>query len=222
LIHTKTEIVDWRYKGKRIEIWDDGNGVPSQPTDGKQNIKSPGTDWPTCGYGLGPKIQDEKQVNTALTYGVQQDNNFIYIRYGDILLMLAEAKNEFSGPDAEVYAAVNKVRKRAGQPDLPVALSQVQMRERIINERRIELAFEEHRLFDLKRWKLAELYLNKPTMGLRAVANNPSDPFGGGFVYSKFAVPGRQRVFDATKMYLFPIPQSEITKTSKLVQNPNW
>jgi starch-binding outer membrane protein, SusD/RagB family len=209
------------YKGKRIEIWDDGNGVPMQPTDGKQNIRNPGTDWPTCGYGLGPKIQDEKQINTALTYGVQQDNNFIYIRYADVLLMFAEARNEFSGPDAEVYSAINKVRARAGQPPI-AALSQATMRDRIIKERRVELAFEEHRLFDLKRWKLAEVYLNKPTMGLRAVANNTSDPFGGGFVYTKFPVPGRQRVFDATKMYLFPIPQSEITKNSKLIQNPNW
>jgi hypothetical protein len=83
------------------------------------------------------------------------------------LLNYAEAKNEASGPDASVYSAINAIRKRAGMPDLEAGLSKDQMRAKIRNERRIELAFEEHRFFDIRRWKIAESLLNYHCMVLK-------------------------------------------------------
>ena len=120
------------------------------------------------------------------------------MRYADVLLMLAEAENELNGPTELVYKSINAIRKRALMPELPPKLSKEQMRNKIRNERRIELAFEGHRYFDLKRWKTAISVLN-------AVADAP--------VTYKFE----------KKHYLWPIPQSEIDKNKgKLVQNPDW
>jgi len=86
-------------------------------------------------------------------YG-DSEQDIVILRYADVLLMYAEAQNEASGPDGTVYAAVNEVRSRTGveMPDLPSGLSQSELRDRIRNERRVELAFEGTRYFDLKRW----------------------------------------------------------------------
>jgi hypothetical protein len=75
-------------------------------------------------------------------------------RYAEILLNYAEAANEFEGPTGNVYSAVEQIRVRAGlNPyQLPAGLSKEQMREVIRNERQIELAFEGHRFWDVRRW----------------------------------------------------------------------
>lgn len=231
------------YKGRRVQIFDDGDAafegptITSSPEDGLQAIRPPGTDWPTCGYGLGRKIQNEA-LNTSTLLSQGDGGPDVYIRYADILLMFAEARNEATGPIQAVHDAINSVRNRAGQPDLPAGLSQDEMRKRIVNERRVELAFEEHRLFDLNRWLLAEVYLSQPTRGLRAVPKdipatiawlrNPGsgqspypDEGGAGFTYTEFLVPGRDRIWD-DKRYLLPIPQAEIDKNPNLTQNPGW
>ncbi len=85
------------------------------------------------------------------------DTDYVIVRLAEVLLNYAEAQNEVAGADASVYDAVNQVRNRAGMPDLPTGLSKDDMRTAIRHERRIELAFEGIRWFDLKRWgKLVE------------------------------------------------------------------
>ena len=90
------------------------------------------------------------------------------------------------------------------------------MRQRIRNERRIELAYEEHRFWDVRRWKIAEQTDNRVLNGMQVtrLAN-------GTFTYQ--VVPVRQHYFRPA-MYLFPIPQSEINKSAdgSLLQNPGW
>jgi hypothetical protein len=88
--------------------------------------------------------------------------NWIVVRYADVLLMLAEAMNE-NGKSAQAHEFLNQVRKRAGVPPY-VGLSQAQFREAIELERRLELAFEGHRWFDLVRWGLAHQRLGKSGM----------------------------------------------------------
>lgn len=149
-----------------------------------------------------------------------EGGNLIILRYAEILLSYAESVNEVSGPDESVYEAINKIRKRAGQPDLPAGLGQSEMRERIRNERRVELAFENKRYFDIIRWKEGEKYLNQPFYGMNvtyAIENNTPIPKYERFVYF-------QKKFDPAKNYLFPIPQSAISKNYKLTghQNPGW
>lgn len=88
----------------------------------------------------------------ATVIGTQSDQDWVYLRYADVLLMYAEAQNEVVGADASVYDAVNAVRARVGMPVVAAGLSRDAMRTVIRHERRIELAMEGQRYFDLKRW----------------------------------------------------------------------
>lgn len=106
-----------------------------------------------------------------------------------------------NGPTQKAYDAINRIRKRAEMPPLPQGLDQVQMREKIRHERRIELAFEGHRYFDLKRWHIIE-----------EIMNNFEEP----------TLPLYKSVFEK-RFYLWPIPQSEIDKNNGvLIQNPDY
>lgn len=154
-----------------------------------------------CGYGP-KKFMEELPTSTNLYGGYAQSNNFPYFRYAEILLNYAEAQNEaLSTPDQSVYDAVNEVRNRSGQLDLPENLTKEQMRERIKNERRIELLLEEHRFYDLRRWKDGDV-LAQPIMGMRVY----DDYDDGKLRYSIEKV--EDRVFTGQNYYL-PIPLKE-------------
>ena len=93
-------------------------------------------------------------------------------------------------------------------------MTQEQMRERIKKERQVELAFEEHRFWDLRRWKDAENILNNPVLGMRITFNAADTTFS----YQEFEV--ENRVFDP-KFYWYPIPRKEVLK-GYVIQNPGW
>lgn len=101
----------------------------------------------------------KKLVDPAFT---QNDwdgaQDFPIIRYAEILLAYAEAKNELSGPDASIYAALDDIRDRAGMPAVIQATynTKEKLRELIHQERRIELAAEGQRFFDIRRWNIAK------------------------------------------------------------------
>ncbi|WP_160710817.1 RagB/SusD family nutrient uptake outer membrane protein [Chitinophaga solisilvae] len=144
-----------------------------------------------------------------------QDYNFPIIRYAEILLNLAEAENEVNGPVKEVTDALKAVRDRGFKQALPIGLTQETCRKLIRQERRVELVFEEHRYYDLRRWKTAEQELNKQLYGQKIVMNADST-----FSYSKVPV-GTIR-FDAPRMYLYPVPFSELQRNANLIQNRGW
>src|SRR5699024_1333599 len=123
---------------------------------------SPSNNMPT-GYGL-KKFLDPAHL--PFGYATLSDQDFVIFRYAEILLMYAEAQNELSGPDNTVHEAVNKIRNRAGLPDLDPSLSQAEMRDKIRHERRIEFAFEGLRYYDLKRWRTADEVLNNVDDGI--------------------------------------------------------
>lgn len=137
------------------------------------------------------------------------------IRYAEILLNYAEAANEFEGPVAGVYSAVESVRQRAGLSpfQLPVGLSKEAMREVIRNERRVEMAFEGHRFFDVRRWMIAETTDDRLMTGMEVVRN------GEAVTYNLFNV--RQHNFRKA-MYFWPIPYTEVAKSPGLLQNPYY
>jgi hypothetical protein len=159
--------------------------------------------------GLNPKyaINGNNQQNSA---------NFILFRYAEVLLNYAEAQNEAVGPDESVYDAVNEVRHRSELPDLPEGLSQEQMRKAIRRERRVELAFEEKRWYDLMRWKVAETNLNTSLHGILI------EKQGVSLKYTVIEAADGKRIFYPEKNYLYPIPQSAIDKNKNLAQNPNY
>ncbi len=118
--------------------------------------------------------------------------NIPVIRFAEILLIYAEAVNESAGPGTEAYAAINRVRKRAGLAAI-AGLTKDQFREAVYTERRLELMFEFQRWFDLIRTKRMITELHKI---------------------------GKTNA--AEKHYLHPIPQREMDLNPKLVQNPGW
>ncbi|WP_240348140.1 RagB/SusD family nutrient uptake outer membrane protein [Longitalea arenae] len=144
-------------------------------------------------------------------------HNFAFFRYGEVLLNYAEALNEYEGPVQEVYDAVAALRRRAGlNPyQLPGGLSKEEMRTIIRNERRVELAFEEHRFFDIRRWKIAEQVMNTPLHGMRIDVSS-----AGNRSYQRIQILTPR--FKAPAMYLYPIHYDEVAKNPNMQQNPGW
>ena len=149
------------------------------------------------------------QINSGL--------DLILIRYAEVLLNYAEAKNELgSFSEQDWNTTIRPIRERAGL--IGDALNypgnnQSELRDIIRNERRIELAFEAgHRFFDIRRWRVAETVLNGWAHGFKT----DESPLDDGYVRVDF------RTFDPAKHYLWPIPQSERDLNNNLTQNPNW
>lgn len=146
---------------------------------------------------------------------------WVVFRWAEILLNYAEAQNEYlDAPDQSVYDAIIALRKRAGiEPGddnlygLDPAMSQAEMREIIRNERRIEMAFEEQRFYDIRRWKIADKCFAEPLHGV--IINNRD----GVMSYSPNDV---LNVTWDDRRYFYPISYSELVKNSNMIQNPNW
>jgi starch-binding outer membrane protein, SusD/RagB family len=148
-----------------------------------------------------------------------QSRGWVYVRLANMLLDYAEALNESSPGDAEILKAVNQIRQRAGLPQygtgtnpLPAPASQDAVRNVIRHERQVELAFENVRYFDLRRWKIAAETMGTDVYGMNIFAD------GAGF-YEKTLVQKRRFL---PRDYLWPIPNNEILKDIYLVQNPGW
>jgi hypothetical protein len=147
-------------------------------------------------------------------------------RYAEVLLNAAEALNE-AGSTSDAYQYVNLVRARVGMPAYS-GMTQAQLRERIRNERRIELCFEDHRFFDERRWKIFEGVTtsnekSKPmyqqVLNLYGVTVTPDAAnvfnYGAAEIHSS-------RVFNSPKNYYFPIPDAEVKRLPALGQNKGW
>lgn len=173
----------------------------------------------TTGYYL------KKFLTDNLNLELQQTavHSWPLIRYTEVLLNYAEAMNEAYGPDIDYFGdeksarwAINAVRGRVGMP-LVVASDQPEMRKRIKHERRVELAFEDHRFWDVRRWgiKDAKATLSNDLMGV-------SITMGSDGVCTYVSKVVEKRSF-ADKMMLYPIPKTEILQSNNaLQQNPGW
>jgi hypothetical protein len=141
----------------------------------------------------------------------------ILYRLANVFLDYAEALNEATPGDADVMRYVNLIRERAGIPlygsaALPAPADQAAVRDAIRKERRVELAFENVRFFDTRRWKIAEQTDNGPIYGLNITQNLPDF-----FTPTVFET----RVF-TKRHYLFPIPANDVNSDDLMVQNPGW
>ena len=176
--------------------------------------------WPTYNYTgyIGQKythyLSDFPDIyNTGL--------NIPLIRYSEMLLTYAEAKIELNQIDNSVYDAISQVRLRAGLPavDQSKYSTQLQMRELVRRERRVELAMEGLRWYDIQRWKIAEQVMNGPVYGARISTIDA----GGNVTYtSTDHAKIEDRVFNPAKNYLWPVPQSQRDINKNLTQNPNY
>lgn len=166
------------------------------------------------GYYL-RKLMNEKVSLSPIT-PITLPHHFPLFRYAEVLLNYAEAMSEWQGADyvdgdytLSARAALNQVRTSANMPD--VMATGDEFTERLRNERRVELAFEDHRFWDIRRWKIGDVVEDIYGVKIRSV---------GVLTYEKVLV--QNRIWD-DKMYLYPIPQSEIYKNANLLpQNPGW
>jgi hypothetical protein len=194
------------------------NSTVQTYTPGGKDSKDGPSNWNTTktGYYLRKFMDDSNPIDNP--WNVAGLQPWIYLRYAEVLLNYAEAQNEAAGPDASVYSAVNQVRQRASvnMPPLPAGLSQAQMRAAIQKERQVELAFEEHRFYDVRRWKIAGTTENTPAYGIDVKRNSD-----GSFVYTrKIALDGKTFT---DKNYWLPIPRTEIqASNNKLKQTDGY
>jgi starch-binding outer membrane protein, SusD/RagB family len=191
------------YRGRTVETF-----LPSgkDSPDGNE----PWNTSPT-GYYLRKFLKETVALDDWPNMGT---STWRYFRYAEILLNYAEAQNEAAGPDQSVYDAVNEVRNRAAMPPLPMGLSQDEMRTRVRNERRVELAYEEHRYFDVRRWKIAEVVENRSAQGISITKDG-----AGNLIFSRKEALGGKTF--GQQHYWFPIPIEEINASNgRIQQNP--
>ena len=159
---------------------------------------------------------------------VDQDGLMKIFRLGELYLNFAEAAYQSAGPDAAVPSkvggtamsarqALNAVRERAEMPPLPAGLSKEDFEKRYRNERRVELAFEEHRFFDVRRWKILEQTDGFVT-GMKIMKNDD------GYSYTRIKL--KERGTNSDKYLMYPVNQSEVSRmetyTGESWQNPGW
>jgi hypothetical protein len=143
----------------------------------------------------------------------------LMLRLANIYLDYAEALNESQPGNPDILKYLNLIRERAGIPQygagtnpLPIPAGQKEMQTAIRKERQVELAFENVRYFDTRRWKIAETTDAGPFYGMDMSKN-------GNDFYNKTLI--ETRVFQQ-RDYLYPIPNSEVLKNSNMVQNLGW
>ena len=187
------------FKGKKVATYPGGGDASPNPNATK------------TGYYLRKFLNEEVNIQTG---GSSNGHVVPLFRLAEIYLNYAEALNECEPSHPDIAFYLNKVRHRASLPSVAIGLSQAQMRAIIQHERRVELAFEEHRFWDVRRWKTASSTLGTPLMGIQIVKK----PLGG-FTYAPVEI--EQRVF-LPKMYWYPIPQSEVLKLKQWKQNNGW
>lgn len=193
-----------KFNGRPVECWTggrDGKGVPRATKTGQYLLKY-----------IDPELN--------LLEGRTSVHTWILIRLAEVYLNYIEALNEYQPAHSDIKIYYDKIRRREGikMPALPDGLDQDAVRQKIRHERRIELAFEDHRLWDARRWMIAadnemgKGVLNIPLRGLEILNR------GGVPSYRPIEI--EKRNFEP-KMYLYPIPQGDLD-IAGWSQNPLW
>ena len=193
-----------KFNGRPVECWTRvraGEGVPRATKTGQYLLKY-----------IDPELN--------LLEGRTSVHTWVLIRLAEVYLNYIEALNEYQPAHSDIKIYYNKIRQREGikMPELPDGLDQDAVRQKIRHERRIELAFEDHRLWDARRWMIAadnekgKGVLNIPLRGLEILNR------GGVPSYTPIEI--EKRNFEP-KMYLYPIPQGDLD-IAGWSQNPLW
>ncbi|WP_129714066.1 RagB/SusD family nutrient uptake outer membrane protein [Pedobacter sp. SYP-B3415] len=191
----------------------EGTTAPGKPSD---KYTGPGTAQTPTGYYY--RKYADPTPGTYVAGDWNSSLNLPIIRFADVLLMYAEAKNELNQMNTAIWdQTIKRLRQRAGFDNVPAAMnlpagSQADLREVIRNERRVELALEGLRVYDIRRWRTAETVL---TQGYRGAKFDKSS---GTYDYIK--LPGGN--FSRSRDYLWAIPRSERIQNPNLTQNPGY
>jgi hypothetical protein len=203
-----------------------GSEVPVVPTSGHTYVgffytgnsgkQGAARDWPKTGYTARRNIHPNTNFGTSAFV----NRPAMMIRLAEIYLNYAEALNEYAPGNPDVLVYLNLVRQRAGVPDLPTGLSQAEMRTQIQTERRLEFAFEGHRYFDVRRWKIAHTPENHQGGAFYGMNMDQGTALNStGFYQRTVAV---TRAAWKKKNYFWPVPQSEVDRNKQLAQFPGY
>lgn len=225
----------WENASHITNIYYDANGDPTRDPRLYLNVLTNGTSWlkqkvetyeggknkilngsTRTGYYL------RKYMNPSVSLDPVKPNklehHYILFRYAEILLNYAEAMYEWKGADATADEcqltardALNLVRASADMKNVDATGDD--FREKVRNERRIELAFEGHRFYDIRRWKIAGKEEVRNIYGVKITKS------GDSFSYEKVLL---NKMYWNDKMFLFPFPQNEVYMNPNLGQNPGW
>jgi len=198
--------------------------VPGQEDlqPGLDTREGPNEPWNGTRTGYQVKKFVDRNVEPA---DEQSHNPWIFLRYAEILLNYAEASAEL-GEDEDARWALNQVRSRVGMPD--VSTSGEELIERIRHERKIELAFEERRFFDIRRWMIAPDIYSEPARGIQVTGRLDEDgellhvdgeAHRYDFEYEIIEVENREW---RERTYFLPIPRGEMEANPELEQNPGY
>ncbi len=189
------------FRGRKAEFY----------TGGLDSKESPLSPWNASktGYTI-RKMVDESYDFNVQPYSTSQ---WVVFRLAEIYLNYAEASAQL-GNTAEALTYLNKIRQRAGVPDVTVS-GNAELLTKIQHERRIELCFEGHRFFDIRRWGIAEKG-SEDAIGITITSTSPTNT---SFTYQITTI--QERVW-MPGFYFYPIPRSEIQKDPAIVQNPGY
>jgi hypothetical protein len=186
------------FKGAPVEPFSGGKDSPQGPQG--WNATETGYHW-------------RKYMSETIDMSKEGSNqNMIIFRLGELYLNYAESENML-GHDVEAKTTVNKLRTRPGVNMPLITETGTALRDRIRAERRVELCFEGHRIYDVRRWKIASITEAKPLMGVNVIKS------GSTYTYTPKLV--RNRVW-REEYYLWPISRAEMNKNTLLVNNPGY
>ncbi len=198
----------WSIIVPSMDVYDDWDDRDYRKTASFDTVSVRGVHYTEFPQAKRPHISKYNSFAMSEGNGRRSDYNYPLYRYAEVLLIAAEALNEVSGPTAEAQGYVNEVRERARNwPDYvatfpldvdPAGQTTDSFRDIVLEERRVELAFEYKRWFDIKRRNLGDEVFKGP---------NSLEP---------------QPNFDASKSYLLPIPQRERDINPNITQNPGY
>ncbi|MDO6429616.1 RagB/SusD family nutrient uptake outer membrane protein [Flavitalea sp. BT771] len=176
------------------------------------------TDWTKTGYLCRKNVAPQTNVGSGGN-GQQQQRPLALFRLAEIYLDYAEALNEIDPGNSDILKYLNMIRERAGIPlygagvnPLPIPASQTEMRKRIWAERKVELAYEGHRFFDIRRWKIAPQVMGV-LHGMDITKNDNS-------FYTR--VPTITPHLFLPSYYWWPISQYELDRDRVLIENPGY
>ena len=202
---------DW--KGRKIETFIGDNGLPNGADRFMAYGSSPYPNTTTTGYYV-RKLADETNLTFNDAYK-KSDQDCIELRLGEIYLNLAEANLELNKTE-DAKQAIMKVRNRSLQQDITNITGD--LRKELVQERMLELAFEGHRFWDLRRWGLAREVLNNKKMNGMRITKRAN----GSLIYDRVEVDVNFRIYP-DKFNQFPLPMGELNNNPNIkTQPPGW
>jgi len=195
------------FHGDLLEMWVSSTSQQFGYDSWKQS-----SDNPRSSYWIRKFMPEVQPISFSEHYTIP----WPHFRLAEIYLNYAEAKFEL-GDEAKCREYINKVRARVDMPGIPATVTGEALRQRLYNERRIELSFENHRFFDIRRWKIANIIENRPIYGMDIFLNMNT----GVKTYTPVLLLQKNPYQD--KMNLLPVATAEIQRNKgTLEQTPGW